>query len=56
MSAGTLTSFLLYTMTVAFSFAFISSLFGDFMQTVFMDINNFLNYLIRLVLQKEFFN
>ncbi|GAM25851.1 hypothetical protein SAMD00019534_090260 [Acytostelium subglobosum LB1] len=33
-TTGNLTSFLLYTLTVAMSLAFISSLFGDFMQSV----------------------
>jgi ABC-type multidrug transport system fused ATPase/permease subunit len=33
-TTGSLTSFLLYTITVAFSFAFLSSLFGDFMSAV----------------------
>jgi len=33
-TTASLTSFLLYTITVAFSFAFISSLFGDFMSAV----------------------
>jgi len=34
LSPGSLISFLLYTMTVAFTFATISTLFGDFMQAV----------------------
>eukprot|EP01137_Pigoraptor_chileana_P000431 Opistho-2@36621 len=34
MSAGKLTSFVLYTLTLAMAFAFISSLYGEFMQAI----------------------
>jgi len=34
LDTGTLTSFLLYTLTIAMAVAFVASLFGDFMTSV----------------------